>query len=120
MLFLIASFARVENPCHEERPSSFETEHLTPAEVCLKHFRLLNLFWRTRKNVSVEYDEIGNFARLQRPDLIFFEHEPRVINCVHANGLLSREGLLRMNRIVHPPRPSSDRGADSEKWVVRV
>src|SRR5687767_5659271 len=86
----------------------------------LEDARVLDVVNRARKEVTIDHDEVGAFARLERADLLFPEHQVRVVARVELDRLRAREGLLGVELALIPLRLARDRRPHREEGIVEI
>src|SRR5262245_66173150 len=53
--------------------------------------------WTGMRRIEIEYGDIGELARLERPNLVIQPHRLRGIDCCHLNATLGRhDGWIEM------------------------
>jgi hypothetical protein len=68
-------------------------ENRFSAQIGLKHLRILDVINRAGQEVPVQNDQVRQFARLQRADLVLAEEDVRVVGRVKTDRLLARNRL---------------------------
>src|SRR5437588_9862134 len=94
--------------------------HELPRQIGPQHLRLPVPFRWTRDDVEIEYNEVGEFPRRQRADLVLLEQEPRVAGRVQTDRLLAGQRLLGVQWTVGPSCGAGDGSGDAEQRVVRI
>src|SRR5687767_10614886 len=84
-------------------PTLLTRKNAFAAKPCLLDPDVFDLIHRAREKITIDYDEVGQFPRFERPFPILSEGDIRVIDRVKAQRLLAGNALFRMQRPLRPP-----------------